>query len=44
VVNGKVTGHNFTEPVKLMLRIIKSIANSRKKVDIDLKLLRFYQI
>jgi len=42
VVNGKVTGYNFTEPIKLMLRIRKSIANSKEKkeVDIDLKLLR----
>ena len=44
VINGKVIGHSFTEPIKLMLRIRKSITNSKEKkeVDIDLKLLRSY--
>jgi DNA invertase Pin-like site-specific DNA recombinase len=37
VVNGKVIEPIFTEPIKLMLRISKSIGNSkgRKEVDID---------
>jgi hypothetical protein len=41
VINGKVTEPIFTEPLKLMLRISKSIANSKgkKEVDIDLNLL-----
>jgi hypothetical protein len=45
VINGKVIEPIFTEPIKLILRISKSIANSKgkKEVDIDLKLLQSYQ-
>lgn len=31
VVNGEVTGYHFTEPIKLMLRIRKSISYSKEK-------------
>jgi hypothetical protein len=45
VINGKVIEPIFTEPIKLILRISKSIANSKEKkeVDIDLKLLTTLQ-
>jgi hypothetical protein len=45
VVNGKVRAPIFTDPIKLMLRISKSISNSKEKkeVDIDLKLLQSYR-
>jgi hypothetical protein len=45
VIKGKVTAPTFTEPIKLIYRISKSIANSKEKkeVDIDLKLLTSYQ-
>jgi hypothetical protein len=45
VLNGKVTAPIFTEPIKLMFKIRKSISNSKgeKDVDIDLKLLGSYQ-
>jgi hypothetical protein len=45
VINGKVIEPIFTEPIKLILRISRSIANSKgkKEVDIDLRLLRSYQ-
>ncbi|MCX6328939.1 MAG: recombinase family protein [Bacteroidia bacterium] len=45
VINGKVIEPIFTEPIKLMLRISKSISNSKEKkeVSIDLKLLTSYQ-
>ena len=45
VVNGKITGYSFTEPIKLMLRIRKSINNSKEKKEdnIDLKLLRSFR-
>ena len=45
VINGKVIEPVFTEPIKLMIRLSKSIANSKGKtdVDIDLKLVPTYQ-
>jgi DNA invertase Pin-like site-specific DNA recombinase len=45
VINGKVTEPIFTESIKLIIRISKSIANSKGKidVDIDLKLVPPYQ-
>jgi hypothetical protein len=45
VVNGKVRAPIFMDPIKLMLRISKSISNSKEKkeVDIDLKLLQSYR-
>lgn len=45
LINGKVNEPIFTEPIKLMIRISKSIANSNGKtdVDIDLKLVPTYQ-
>lgn len=45
VVNGKVTAPIFTEPIKLILRISKSIGNSKEKkeADIDLKLMQSYR-
>jgi hypothetical protein len=45
VINGKVIEPVFTEPIKLILRISKSIANSQgeKEVDIDFKLMQSFQ-
>jgi hypothetical protein len=45
VINGKVIDPIFTEPIKLMLRVSKSMANSKgkKEVNIDLKLLTTHQ-
>jgi len=47
VVNGKVIEPIFTEPIKLMLRISKSIGNSKENkedsIDLNLNLLRSYQ-
>jgi site-specific DNA recombinase len=44
VVNGKVTGPIFMEPIKLMFRIRESIANSKEKneIDVDLKFFQSY--
>jgi hypothetical protein len=46
VINGKVIEPIFTEPIKLMFRIGKSIGNSKgkKEVDIDFTVLRPNQI
>jgi site-specific DNA recombinase len=40
VINGKVTAPTFTEPIKLMLKISKSMVNSKEKNEVirDLKL------
>ena len=45
VINGKVTEPIFREPIKLILRISKFIANSKgnKEVNIDFKLLQSFQ-
>jgi hypothetical protein len=45
VLNGKVIEPIFTEPIKLIIRISKSIANSKGKIDVDIdhKLIPTYQ-
>ena len=46
VENGKITAPTYTESIKLMFRIGKSIGNSKgkKEVDIDFTVLRPNQI
>ncbi len=41
VINGKVIEFIFTEPIKLILRISKSIANSKGKKEVDFDLMSF---
>jgi len=44
VISGKEIEPIFTEPIKLMLRVSKSMVNSngKKEVDIDFKLLQSF--